>query len=1066
MFIAPGGRTASRRVPIALALAAWACAGALPAHAQFANPDRELRGAALAGASHSTVPVVCSPAPSVAYAAWIDDSTGAATVIGDIYFSATTNAGVTWSAPVRINRTKPAGASVGEPREVRLACDASSRVVAGWVEEYTSSHADTFAVSSTDGGATWREAKRLDTDAPTGMHHCSVPDLATDGAGNVYAAWSDGWGPPKVMLAVSTNAGLTWAAPQSLEGGNGGSDTPSVMARAGGFAHVAWASSDGRIFVNSTATTGATWLGAKRLDTDAAPSSSRPRLAIAPGSARVYAAWRRSAAGDSNVYFGASSNNGTSWGAPVRVDHATAGAQAKNPEIAATASVVQVAWEDARSGSAHVWTTRSTNDGATWASPDTRLDAGNTAGSSRLPRVVAAGSHIGIAWLDGRRGTPEPWFNRSHDGGVTWAGELKLAAGTASATTTGSVALANDGASGWFAAWSDRRDDARVSGWHDVFANRSGNNGDTWNASDTRLDGAVSMTRAAATVPAVAADGAGKVAVAWMDERAGQPNVYANCSTDHGTSWLAAAARVDTVAAAGTAAGYLPLVCEDGAGCTYVAWMEPGIGAGPGVYMNRSCDACRTWLATPIRVDHATTPVSWLGGAAMACDATGSVFVAVSDDRVSGSGQENDVNVYVNVSHDRGATWGFANDLKLNETPLTSAWVHGLLTDGAGHVYVQYQGKDSPTGQFHTYVNRSWDRGNTWRGSALAGSGFKDARTAIDAAGGVFVAWSDERNGGTDIYVNRSLAWGDPPWGTEQRIDGDGAPGAYGSVMPAIAADAGNVVVTWLDERAGRMQLYANRSTDHGATWLAGAVRVDTGDAAGAHRSDTNRWNLPLALRGSSVRALWVDDRNLCAGKPGFDAFVNFSEDAGLTWHATPVRAEAGDGAGCSDAAWATLAFTPDRWTHAVWVDQRGDDHTVRINSALAFVDDDGDGVFGPGADCNDGDGSAWARPAEVTGLRFDADRRTLRWTADAAPGATGVTYDLLRSGAATNFTSGATCLATAVTALTAQDTATPAAKSAFHYLVRAGNRCPAPAGTGPLGYGSQGAETAGRSCP
>ncbi len=1063
MHFGPGVRTVTRVVVLVLGLGAAAPG---PAQAQFANPDREVRGTALAGASHSSAPVVCSPAPSVAYAAWSDDSTGAASVIGDIFFSATTNAGVTWSAPVRLNRSKPAGASVSAPREVRLACDASSRVVAAWLEEHASSRADAYAASSTDGGATWREAKRLDTDAPTGIHHCSTPELATDGAGNVYAAWSDGWGLPKVMVSVSTNAGLTWAAPQSVEGGNGGSEAPTVAARAGGFAHVAWASSDGRIFVNSTSSTGATWLGAKRLDSDASPSSSRPRLALAPGGARVYATWRRGAAGDGNVFFSASANNGTSWGAAVRADHAPAGAQAKNPEIAATAAVVQVVWEDARSGAAHVWTTRSTNDGATWASPDVRLDAGNAGASSTLPRVVASGSNVGVSWLDSRRGTPEPWFNRSHDGGVTWSGELKLAAGTAAATATGAVALANDTSSGWFALWNDRRNDARATAYADVFANHSGNNGDAWNAADARLDGATSMTRAAATVPTVASDGAGHVVAAWMDERAGLPNVYANCSTDHGASWLGAAVRLDTLAAPGSAAAYLPMICMDGAGCTYVAWMAPGVGAGPGLFLNRSCDACRTWLPAPVRADHASTPVSWLGGVAMTCDATGSVFVAVSDDRVSGSGEENDVNVYVNVSHDYGTTWQFANDLKLNESPVTSAWVHGLATDGAGHVYVQYQAKDGPAGQFHTYVNRSWDRGNAWRGSALAGSGFKDARLAADGTGSVYVAWSDERNGGTDVYVSRSLSWGDPPWGPEQRLDGDGAPGAYGSVMPAIAADAGNVVVTWLDERAGKEQLFANRSTDHGATWLATAVRVDGGDVAGTHRAETNRWGQPLALRGTSARAAWVDDRNLCAGKPGFDAFVNFSEDAGLTWRATPVRVEAGDGAGCSDAAWPTVALAADRWTHVAWLDQRGDDHTVRVNSALGIVDDDGDGVFGPGPDCNDGDGSAWARPAEVTGLRIDADRHTLRWTADAAPGGTGVTYDLLRSGTALDFTGSAACLATASAATTAQDAAVPAGKSAFYYLVRAGNRCPAPAGTGPLGYASQGTEIAGRACP
>lgn len=1033
---------------------------------QFASPDRALRRTSLAEPSDSFGAEICSPSPNVAYAVWIDNSAGASGFTGDINLSKTTNGGATWSTATRLKRTLPPGMLPFGPPEVRITCDSSSRVVVLWREAVTDKD-DLYAVSSIDGAATWREVKRINTDESRGKKTLRSPEITTDGSGTVYAAWSWSYSTDSVSVSVSTDAGLTWGAPQIVDSGNGGASPLSLAARSGGFAHVAWADSSGKIWANSTTTSGVSWLGAKRLDNDATPTSSKPRLALEPGGSRVYVVWQRASGAASLVYVNSSTNNGSTWGTAARVDHASAGAKAAVPDIAVTAGAVHVAWQDDRTGATHVWATRSTNFGSTWNSPDQRLDPGNTSGSSTVPRVAATGADAGVVWLDTRRGGVEPYANRSHDTGATWLGDQRLDTGAAVATTARQVRFAHDTSTGWFALWNDRRNDARLSAYNDIFANHSANGGDTWNASDIRIDNAPSMNNSAAILPAIASDGAGRIFAAWMDERDGRQDVYANCSADHGATWRANDVRIDTGTSVGSAASFVPRICTDGSGCVYVAWTEPGNGSSPSVYFNKSCDVCSTWLAAPIRIDHAGTQASMINPAFLSCDATGNVYLGWSDDRATGSGLDEDMDAYVNVSHDRGSTWQFPTDAKINGTGVTGAWIDSMTADASGHVYVLMNAANGPLGTWHYYVNRSWDAGNTWRGSIDVAGGILGAppngtTIAADNSGGAYVAWFDARNGAFDVFIRRSVANGDPPWSTEQRLDGD-ALGANSSFNVVMAADAGNVLVTWTDDRTGKDQIFTNRSTDQGTTWLASAVQVDTGDAPGAHQSAMNiGFIVPtVALRGSSARVTWVDNRNSCSGKPGFDTFVNYSENAGLTWHTGSIRVEAGDLPGCSEAAWPALSFSADKWTHVAWVDHRSDYHSIRANSALGLSDDDGDGRFGPEFDCNDASNSVWSIPGEARTLTFTT-KTALNWSAPLSPGGTAPLYDTLRSSNAADFGASSTCLESNGTDSTTAEPSKPLAANAYFYLVRAKNSC----GTGTLGTRSNGVARTGRACP
>jgi hypothetical protein len=110
-------------------------------------------------------------------------------------------------------------------------------------------------------------------------------------------------------------------------------------------------------------------------------------------------------------------------------------------------------------------------------------------------------------------------------------------------------------------------------------------------------------------------------------------------------------------------------------------------------------------------------------------------------------------------------------------------------------------------------------------------------------------------------------------------------------------------------------------------------------------------------------------------------------------------------------------------------------------------TDLDGDGV-GQCIDCRKNDIDLWATPGVVSGLltsKGSGGSATLNWTAPLEPGATAVTYDVLRSSKASDFSdTAAVCMADgdpSDTALT--DNQVPLfGDKIFFYLARAINGC------------------------
>ena len=434
-----------------------------------------------------------------------------------------------------------------------------------------------------------------------------------------------------------------------------------------------------------------------------------------------------------------------------------------------------------------------------------------------------------------------------------------------------------------------------------------------------------------------------------------------NCIVPTGTD-----ARLDTMDAQSLTNSLDPSIIGTGSGATtrlHVGWRDLTGGTSPHVYTVRSLDGGATFPVAPVRLDTAGGPVF---APRMALPGATGVVWGWPDFR----GGPNYREAYSRRSTDSGAT--LQTEVKINGlggTAVQDSYDLSLASSGT-NVYATWE-TFTGTRQREVFVARSTDSGATWSTplqlSTPAGASFVAAQPHIAAAGtNVFVTWRDNRSGSLDVFLRASTDSG-ATFGAEMRMDTGTPAGSSSSFDPAIAASGTAAWVVWIDDRdTGSFDVWMNRSTDNGATWLANAVQLDqdplhhdsiephvVSPAAGVVlvswldyrfgqpdpystrssdsgatfaapiRLDTSTTpgasashDIDMAASGTLVAVVWADSRSGLT-----DVYANFSLDQGVTFQPQDYRLDS-SAAGSSDSetprVWATTgAF------HTVWVDHR-----------------------------------------------------------------------------------------------------------------------------------------------
>jgi hypothetical protein len=332
--------------------------------------------------------------------------------------------------------------------------------------------------------------------------------------------------------------------------------------------------------------------------------------------------------------------------------------------------------------------------------------------------------------------------------------------------------------------------------------------------------------------PAVEADRSGNVYVAWAHfegvpgcDTCSDPAAMIQVSHDGGRSFgpprplnpnprnVAAPYQIDLQ------------VKATSSGAVFVSYLD-----GKDTVVQRSDDFGETWSSA--RAVNVGIQRSWTDKVGLAVQKS-DVYVSFSD------GQK----YFVSASHDGGRTF---TPVQINRRTSDTGWTltSGGAVDSQGNIYFSWVGihkSGNASGPQDVFLTKSTDGGQTWSYIFLArdlppgpdcaelacGWDFWGPQmvVAVDSADDVYVAYNaGVVNEGPPYLWFQASTDGGVTWTPRKVVHGDGLRNAF-HLFPAIAGGgAGEVHVSWMDNREGRFNVYYRSSSNAGNTFSAETI--------------------------------------------------------------------------------------------------------------------------------------------------------------------------------------------------------------------------------------------------
>ncbi|MDD4856769.1 MAG: FlgD immunoglobulin-like domain containing protein [Candidatus Krumholzibacteria bacterium] len=428
--------------------------------------------------------------------------------------------------------------------------------------------------------------------------------------------------------------------------------------------------------------------------------------------------------------------------------------------------------------------------------------------------------------------------------------------------------VVSDGAGGAIVAWEDYRN-----GNSDIYAQRVDALGNVlWTSGGVALCTAGGIQQHPMTI----SDGAGGAIVTWHDSRNSSYDIYAQKVDATGTvQWTTNGIVLCS------AAGHqlYPTIASDGADGAIVTWYDFR-DENWDIYAQKvNASGIIQWTSDGVplctAVSDQTNPVivsDDAGGAVVAwydyrdgnwdiyaqrVDATGTVqwivdgiplcmverdqqYPAIASDGVGGAivtwldYRESNYDIYAQRVNATGTVQWTTDGVAIC-TATGLQWYPAITSDGVGGAIITWH-DDS----YSIYAQRVDAIGTVqWTTDGIAictatGLQWYPVITS-DGVGGAIVTWLDDRDGNYDIYAQRVDASGTTQWTTDGIALCSATTNQY---YPAIASDgAGGAIVTWYDSRSGNYDIYVQSVDARGAAGLLApairSVRDVPGDEGG-----------------------------------------------------------------------------------------------------------------------------------------------------------------------------------------------------------------------------------------
>ncbi len=252
---------------------------------------------------------------------------------------------------------------------------------------------------------------------------------------------------------------------------------------------------------------------------------------------------------------------------------------------------------------------------------------------------------------------------------------------------------------------------------------------------------------------------------------------------------------------------------------------------------------------------------------------------------------------------------------------------YSIVSDGAGGAIIAWC--DDRTGDDNIYAQRIDPDGTLlWAPLGVVVceqiSGQSNPIAIPDGMGGAIIAWSDWRNGNTDIYAQRIDSDGNSLWA----VDGIAAVAqSNDQYNPRICSDhADGAILAWMDSRNGYNNIFAQRiSSDGSILWAPDGVPVC---------EENNTYYFSMVCDGTSVTFAWDEYRDMYE-----DAYLQRLDMAGAPlWDIEGIIA-------CtywSEKYVPEIVDDQNGGVIVVWYDSRGYDFSVYAQR----VDSDGSAVW------------------------------------------------------------------------------------------------------------------------
>ncbi len=357
----------------------------------------------------------------------------------------TQNSGLAWTGHAQL----PSGSNSGDPA---AAIDLNGRYYVGGI-----SNAGGQEVNySTNEGTAWTKvqvaAKPPGPNSLADKNHLWVDNSPSSAfEGNLYSAWTDFGGPndTNVVISRSTDSGATWSAKVNISSAvAAGSHNQGVNIQTGsnGEVYAAWAIYDSfpadekAIGFAKSTDGGVTWQPATRIisnirgirNTGVSQNqrvNSFPSMAVdisgGPNNGNLYIVWANvgvpgiNTGTDVDVYMIKSTNGGTTWSAPIRVNQDPSGLGKKHyfpwitcDPVTGNLSVIFYDNRNVTSTQVEVFVADSTDAGNTWV--DFKV-SDNSLTPAPIPGLASGyfGDYLGIS---ARNGKVYPVWTSNHTG--------------------------------------------------------------------------------------------------------------------------------------------------------------------------------------------------------------------------------------------------------------------------------------------------------------------------------------------------------------------------------------------------------------------------------------------------------------------------------------------------------------------------------------------------------------------------------------------------------------------------------------------------------------------------